>query len=309
MFFWSLLSDVSCNFKKDDLTKQFTETIWPVNWQTKTQDFRTNWPVIDSLQMWQRENVKPRFPDSKLNVRMFPFRLDGVKERFQTTSTEFENARKRAKKAKQVFEKVKRERYDRFMNCFEHVSNRIDDIYKVYSTKVATNRQVRAHLSVCSQIWLWSVVHVSGPVQEPVSASIPRPRELGGAIPRRLQLQLCRTGQTFPTHGQLVRWRENCRRPRVAVCNTQVRGWFLADRPQQKCSTCVKKRLFRVAQPVLYLDTENTSCSQCVCLFDSFKPAPFFVLDEIDAALDNTNIGKVGPLFLRAQEASRTWVN
>lgn len=25
----------------------------------------------------------------------------------------------------------------------------------------------------------------------------------------------------------------------------------------------------------------------------SFRPAPFFVLDEVDAALDNTNIGKV----------------
>ncbi len=31
----------------------------------------------------------------------------------------------------------------------------------------------------------------------------------------------------------------------------------------------------------------------------SYKPAPFFVLDEIDAALDNTNIGKVCELVGR----------
>ncbi len=34
------------------------------------------------------------------------------------------------------------------------------------------------------------------------------------------------------------------------------------------------------------------SLTQCLYLY-SYKPAPFFVLDEIDAALDNTNIGKV----------------
>ena len=47
------------------------------------------------------------------------------------TSEEFENARKRAKRAKQVFEKIRKERYDRFMSCFDHVATRIDDIYKV----------------------------------------------------------------------------------------------------------------------------------------------------------------------------------
>jgi len=47
------------------------------------------------------------------------------------TADEFETARRRAKKCKQVFERVRKERFDRFMNCFEHVSNRIDDVYKV----------------------------------------------------------------------------------------------------------------------------------------------------------------------------------
>lgn len=62
------------------------------------------------------------------------FRLDGVRERFQETSVEFEDARKRAKKAKQNYERVRKERYDRFMNCFEHVATRIDEIYKVHCT-------------------------------------------------------------------------------------------------------------------------------------------------------------------------------
>jgi len=48
------------------------------------------------------------------------------------TADEFETARRRAKKCKQAFERVRKERFDRFMNCFEHVSNRIDDVYKVY---------------------------------------------------------------------------------------------------------------------------------------------------------------------------------
>ncbi|XP_070611370.1 structural maintenance of chromosomes protein 1B isoform X3 [Erythrolamprus reginae] len=36
----------------------------------------------------------------------------------------------------------------------------------------------------------------------------------------------------------------------------------------------------------------------------SFRPAPFFVLDEVDAALDNTNIGKVSS-FIRQQSKER----
>ncbi|CAL4177268.1 unnamed protein product, partial [Meganyctiphanes norvegica] len=40
----------------------------------------------------------------------------------------------------------------------------------------------------------------------------------------------------------------------------------------------------------------------------SYQPAPFFVLDEIDAALDNTNIGKVASYILGKKEHLQTIV-
>lgn len=46
---------------------------------------------------------------------------------------EFEAARKRAKKAKQAFEQIKKERFDRFNTCFDSVSTNIDEIYKALS--------------------------------------------------------------------------------------------------------------------------------------------------------------------------------
>lgn len=55
-----------------------------------------------------------------------------AKEKLQETNEEFEQSRKKAKKAKTQFEKIKKERHDRFMACFEHVANEIDPIYKVY---------------------------------------------------------------------------------------------------------------------------------------------------------------------------------
>lgn len=57
---------------------------------------------------------------------------------------EFEAARKRAKKAKQAFEQIKKERFDRFNTCFESVATNIDEIYK------ALSRNSSAQVSVLS---------------------------------------------------------------------------------------------------------------------------------------------------------------
>ena len=53
-----------------------------------------------------------------------------VKTAFELTNAEFERTRDAAKRARQTFEQVKKERYNRFYALYEHVSTCIDDIYK-----------------------------------------------------------------------------------------------------------------------------------------------------------------------------------
>ncbi|XP_029679640.1 structural maintenance of chromosomes protein 1A [Formica exsecta] len=137
-----------------------------------------------------------------------------AKEKLQETNEEFEQSRKKAKKAKTHFEKIKKERHDRFMACFEHVANEIDPIYK----SLAKNQSAQAFL-----------------------------------------------GPENPEEPYLDGINYNCVAP--------------------------GKRF----QPMSNLSGGEKTVAALALLFaiHSFQPAPFFVLDEIDAALDNTNIGKV----------------
>merc|ERR1712012_356982 len=57
-------------------------------------------------------------------------KLDEAREKLEMANKDFDTVRRKAKQAKQNFERVKQERYDLFMACFEHVSNTIDGIYK-----------------------------------------------------------------------------------------------------------------------------------------------------------------------------------
>uniref|UniRef100_A0A8D3E5A3 Structural maintenance of chromosomes protein n=1 Tax=Scophthalmus maximus TaxID=52904 RepID=A0A8D3E5A3_SCOMX len=138
-------------------------------------------------------------------------KLESVRDKFQETSDEFEAARKRAKKAKQAFEQIKKERYDRFNTCFDVTS------------------------------------YISNAFIECVFL---------------LQAFL---GPENPEEPYLDGINYNCVAP---------------------------GKRFR---PMDNLSGGEKTVAALALLFaiHSYKPAPFFVLDEIDAALDNTNIGKV----------------
>uniref|UniRef100_A0A8C8DZV0 Structural maintenance of chromosomes protein n=1 Tax=Oryzias sinensis TaxID=183150 RepID=A0A8C8DZV0_9TELE len=138
-------------------------------------------------------------------------KLESVRDKFQETS---DGERESAKKAKQAFEQIKKERFDRFNTCFESVATNIDEIYKALSR----NSSAQAFL-----------------------------------------------GPENPEEPYLDGINYNCVAP---------------------------GKRFR---PMDNLSGGEKTVAALALLFaiHSYKPAPFFVLDEIDAALDNTNIGKV----------------
>lgn len=141
-------------------------------------------------------------------------KLESVSEKIAATNEEFENARKKAKKAKASFEKVKNQRYEKFKACCDHITEEIDGIYK----SLARNEAAQAYL-----------------------------------------------GPDNPEEPYLEGINYNCVAP--------------------------GKRF----QPMSNLSGGEKTIAALALLFaiHSYQPAPFFVLDEIDAALDNTNIGKV----------------
>jgi structural maintenance of chromosome 1 len=141
-------------------------------------------------------------------------KLDTVKEIWENTAAEFDKARVLAKKARNAFMKVKQERYDRYNSCFEHISNKIDEIYK----SLCMNQGAQASL-------------VLENAEEPF---------LDGVI------------YNCVAPGKRFRQMDNLSGGEKTIA---ALGLLFAIR--------------------------------------SYNPSPFFVLDEVDAALDNTNISKV----------------
>ncbi|XP_062915740.1 structural maintenance of chromosomes protein 1B-like [Mobula hypostoma] len=141
-------------------------------------------------------------------------KLQNVCDKFEQSVHAFDLSRKKARICRQDFEQVKRRRYNLFNHCFEHVSVKIDQIYKM----ICQNSSAQAFLS-------------------PENSEEPYLDGIG----------------------------YNCVAP--------------------------GKRFM----PMDNLSGGEKSVAALALLFaiHSYRPAPFFVLDEVDAALDNTNIGKV----------------
>eukprot|EP00898_Chlorokybus_atmophyticus_P006531 jgi/Chlat1/687/Chrsp104S01283 len=141
-----------------------------------------------------------------------------IKEKEKASIEEFEAAKKEAKEAVDAFNAVRNERYRRFKDAFEHVSNRIDKIYK----------------------------------------------------------DLTRSS-THPMGGTAYLTLENSDEPFLHGIK------FTAMPPTKR---------FRDMEQ---LSGGEKTVAALALLFaiHSFRPAPFFVLDEVDAALDNQNVAKV----------------
>lgn len=64
-------------------------------------------------------------------------RLEGVESRLKVTEREFEDARRRAKKAKDDFQDVKTQRFELFNKAFSHISEQIGPIYKELTKSIS----------------------------------------------------------------------------------------------------------------------------------------------------------------------------
>jgi structural maintenance of chromosome 1 len=155
-------------------------------------------------------------------------KLSNASAKFAEAEKEFEKARKTARHAKDRFLSVKQERYNRFMDAFQHISGCIDQVYK----------------------------------------------------------DLTRS-KNFPIGGTAYLTLESDEEP----FNEGVK--YHAMPPMKR---------FRDMEQ---LSGGEKTVAALALLFaiHSYRPSPFFVLDEVDAALDNANVAKVARYVCAARNS------
>lgn len=144
--------------------------------------------------------------------------MEDVQSKLGAIDKEAEAARERARKAIARFEAVRQKRQDRFSNCFTHVADKINEVYRQLTKSAAYPMGGVAYLSLEQQ-------------DEPYLAGIK----------------------------------------------------FNAMPPTKR---------FRDMEQLSGGERTVAALALLFAIHD-FRPSPFFVLDEVDAALDNLNVGKV----------------
>ncbi|CEL57424.1 Structural maintenance of chromosomes protein 1 OS=Schizosaccharomyces pombe (strain 972 / ATCC 24843) GN=psm1 PE=1 SV=2 [Rhizoctonia solani AG-1 IB] len=157
-------------------------------------------------------------------------RLDDVESKLAETEKEAEKARKESKQARDEFNEIKKRRCDLFNKAYNHIAERIDQVYKDLTKGKAAPMGGVAYLSLEDS-------------EEPYNSGI-----------------------KYHAMPPMKRFRDM----------EQLSG-----------------------------GEKTVAALALLFAIHSFQPSPFFVLDEVDAALDNTNVAKVAN-YIR-QHSSETF--
>ncbi|KAG6820541.1 hypothetical protein H0H93_015712 [Arthromyces matolae] len=170
-------------------------------------------------------------------------RLDDVEAKLAETEREAEKARKDSKTARDEFQEVKRKRCEIFNKAYNHISDRIDQVYKDLTKGKASPMGGVAYLSLEDSEVCIDQLDTDGVVlnnfQEPYNGGI-----------------------KYHAMPPMKRFRDM----------EQLSGG--------EKTVAALALLFAIHRRVV------TGTAH-------YQPAPFFVLDEVDAALDNTNVAKI----------------
>ncbi|EGO04101.1 hypothetical protein SERLA73DRAFT_102460 [Serpula lacrymans var. lacrymans S7.3] len=166
-------------------------------------------------------------------------RLDDVEAKLVQTEREADKARKDSKTARDQFSEVKRRRCELFNKAYNHISDRIDQVYKDLTKGKASPMGGVAYLSLEDS-------------EEPYNAGI-----------------------KYHAMPPMKRFRDM----------EQLSGG--------EKTVAALALLFAIHRQIL----------SHLSIHSSYQPAPFFVLDEVDAALDNTNVAKVAN-YIRTQAST-----
>ncbi|KAI5287842.1 Structural maintenance of chromosomes protein 1, partial [Ascosphaera aggregata] len=145
-------------------------------------------------------------------------RLEGVETKLKSIEKDFEEARKRARKAKEAFEGVMKKRSELFNKAFQHISEQIEPIYRDLTKTASYPMGGKAYLDI----------------EDPDEPYL--------------------DGIKYHAMPPLKRFRD-----------------------------------------MEHLSGGEKTMAALALLFaiHSYQPSPFFVLDEVDAALDNANVSKI----------------